>query len=409
MDIRRLLPRRKPQPRYALAPGQVPSRQPMARPRTKRSGHGSTLGIVLAIIVTSGFVAGTTATFTAGTTNAGNVFAAAALDVPTAITATPGNSSATNMTVKLDWTAAAGADSASAGVRVLAADYQAAPSANAGATYTCPANTVYPTTIAGAITRIASGTVTYTDTTLSTVTNGIHPANTQLVDGRIWCYKLQSEYPCCASTTPWLSLSTASQVATELGNTILDVQLVGNNNGTLNAGTSGADGVDSFVIYFNQAIAVASYPTGYICTSTGGYILIGVTQNSATAACPKTTATADAWSGLILSGGTVGTTARYTMGTVTVGACGGTYTTGCSKMTIGVRALTAGSASTVSGTFQAGGTANTTYLNSLSGARPFCSSGASTATGLGSLNYRADPTNGRCVLTGIVSTGAGHF
>jgi hypothetical protein len=379
--------RRKPSPRHALP-------ESAGRRRT----DGATLGIVVALILTSGFVAGTTATFTAGTENSNNVFATAALNAPSAVSASLSDNTAT-----IAWTNSAAADNTSAGTRVSWRDDGAM--ASTAETFSC--STTAFANISTVVTTVASPTASTTETA---------SGHASYVDGKRYCYQLRSVFPCCASTSPWLSQSTSAVATLISGVTLIGATFVGNNNGVLNAGTgttaSGTDGTDYFVFTFNQAIQSSTWPTGYLCTdSATGRILIGVSSNTTTAACPKTGTGADTiFRGLYLvpTAGSVSATSRMALGTASSVTC--TVTPGCFSLKVPIRGLTAGSAPTVStATFSATGgqTSPSNYLKSATGVRNYCASQSTPTVITGSLQFTPNPAGGTCVLTALSMTSGG--
>jgi hypothetical protein len=393
--------RRRPQPRHALPTSSAHG----------RAGDGATLGIIIALILTSGFVAGTTATFTAGAGHSSNVFASAALSGPS-FTSASASTTTGALDVELKWVAPSGtatstSDNYQAGTRITTVDYQAAASNNAGAGYTCP-TTGYNTTKVADVTNTANpATTTYNDTTTSDTSN--HPAATQLVDGRIWCYRLQSVFPCCAATNPWLSQSTAATTFRPaiLGNTMLDFKMT-------NVTTAGTIAVnDTFDIYMNQP--VTSFTGTHMCTNAGGagtaYILIGLVSNATANTCPKTnTSSKDStFTGIYLTGGVLSQTTRYTLtinSNGAAGSCGGNYPASCSKINVKLATLVAGTQGTISGTWSAFVSSDTTtasFRTSTGTARNYCASSAGTATAGSTFTYRTNPTNGQCSVTGIAS------
>ena len=85
--------RRKAAPKHAAPTGDAPS---SAKPRKR---DNTTFMLIAILVVTSGFVAGTTASFTASTRNGGNTFTVGAIFSPTAPAGT-----FSNATASFSWT-----------------------------------------------------------------------------------------------------------------------------------------------------------------------------------------------------------------------------------------------------------------------------------------------------------------
>jgi hypothetical protein len=366
--------RRRPAPRHALP---TPVRRPAKR------NHGTLLGVVAILVITSGFVAGTTATYTASSTNSGNEFSAAALSGPSGLKATPSGSS-----VQLQWSDAVGWDNTDTGYRLSVADWQAAPST---VPTTCNTPSAFGT-VGGA------STSSYVDSTLAS------SPHTHFVDGRVWCYKAETIYPYPESSYPWVSQVGNPTTVVEVGHTLVGATALGDGDGILEGGTSTTDGPDAFEFYFNQAIDPGDYPTGYICADkSSDRILVGVNSTTGSASCPKTGGQADSvFSGFWLTGGTVSSTVRFRIGSATPIGCPVTAPPGCFRLRITIRQRTAGSNAVISGgPWTVRGTSNTNYLNTVGAARNFCQSGAATTiSGLSTaFRYRANPSGGNCAVT----------
>jgi hypothetical protein len=369
--------RRKPQPRHALPPGS-------SAPTPKRR-DGTTIGIILVLVLTSGFVAGTTATFTGTTTNASNEFAAAALSIPTGPKVVPqGND------VKVTWTDAGTADDTGAGYRISQSDFtpQAA---------TCPAGLTY--------TRLGtsqSGVAGYVDTTAS--------ARTNFTDGHVNCYLIQTSYPCCPEgTSPWLSQNTTSVQANPELPVVLGVTLIGRSGTNVGASAGTINANDYFDFTFNQPIDItaAKFPSAAdtICTdpaSATESIWIGLNGTSTTA-CPGTGDTV--FKGFRLAKmtansdtGNVTNIARYQIASVAeVLNC--STAPGCFKVRITVGTKLGGTAATVTGNFSTQFTSTAGYLVSVSGALKVCNHGATTGSPFtGFTIITTEPTGGKCTL-----------
>jgi hypothetical protein len=391
--------RRKPRPRHALPDAPRP-------PAPRRKGDGTTLGILVILVLTSGFVAGTTATFTSSTSNAGNEFSAAALAPPTGLKATPQGSN-----VLVEWTDAGTYDVLDAGYRISAADWQTAPQP---VPTTCTTGSAYVKVNTSASSQLA-------DNNTNVTTN--HP--NAYVDGRVWCYKAETVYPYPENSLPWLSQAGNPTTVVEVGHTLVSATLgsTAANSNILSPGTgtlaSGTDSTDYFELTFNQPIPQAQFPTGYVCVDgSNERVFIGVSNNNATS-CPKTGGGADtALRGFAItqdtsvSSGQRGTITpnsveRFAIGTIDTPGCAVSAPPGCFRMRIFLRGRTAGSTTDptfTSGKWQVQGTNNTSFLTS-TGGRSFCQSGGTT-TIVSPFVVRANPTTpvaGRCNVTGVVA------
>jgi hypothetical protein len=351
----------------------------------QRRGDGTTLGVILALVITSGFVVGTTATFTSTTTNANNKFVAASLSTPRNLTATPSGAN-----VVLAWANATGLDVASAGYRVNWADWKQAPQTPDSS---CGLTSAAFTTKVG-VSQTGAG---LTDSSASTRAN--------FVDGREYCYQAQTSYPCCPEgANPWLSQDVDFQqgnptMVAIVGTTMIDA--IG-----VNGGVSGSlDSGDYFEFTFNQAVTSLPTIADYICTDvTTKAIWIGVNGTSTTT-CPRTSGGSSdtLFKGFRLVSvaangdtGTVALVARYAISGVSAPTCTGSIP--CAKVRITVGAPLVGSATaTASGTFTVQTTANATYVKSVNGSRKYCAAQTTFTTVSTFALIAADPTNGRCV------------
>jgi hypothetical protein len=385
--------RRKPPPRHAL-----PDEAPLA-PTPKRR-DGSTIGVILVLVLTSGFVAGTTATFTGTTTNAGNEFAAAALSVPAALTAEPkGNN------VQLLWTNASGADVLNAGYRVSWVDWQAAPQPVAT---TC---------------GVASPSWTKIGVAQSGVTGVLDAASTHtnFTDGRTVCYQVQTSYPCCSGgvegTNAWVSQPSGSQTnpgaVANVGMTL--VNFVSGN--VLTAGTVATG--DWFEFTFNQPVDMTATATitnsQFLCTdSASGAIWVGLSGTGVATLCPETAGTAaqkdTTFSGfrLVKTSGTGGINlnSRWAI-TVTTPSCVGGSPLGCFIIRVTLLSIKKGSPPTLSGTYKVEPSTNASFIRSSVGTVKICNHSTTTSTIAGLLlgTYSGDPTNGKCIYTGYAFLG----
>jgi hypothetical protein len=379
---------RKPSPRHAL--------EPAVAPRRARRSDGTTLGVMVVLVLTSAFVAGTTATFTSTATNGSNEFAAAALASPTLpFTAEPkGND------VQLNWTNASGTDSTGAGYRLSVTDWQAAPNS---VPTTCGASSPVYTKVGNAQSGVSGQG--FLDTGAS--------ARANFADGRLVCYLAQTAYPCCSGgnegANAWLSQNSVSQsnpvVVANLGMTL--VSFTSGNGNT----SGGLRPTDWFEFTFNQPISNPVTTAQTVCADgTDEEILIGLDGSGNN--CPQTSGSPSARDSLLsgfrlvrtsASGG-VGTNARFSISSVTFPACPANSPAGCYKMRITLGALVAGANTTLSGTYAVQPSANPNYLVSTTGGVKLCGTSTTTSSfavdGGTATVYSGDPTNGKCVFTG---------
>ena len=345
---------RKPPPRHALD--------------EPRKGDHTTLVLVLLLVLTSGFVAGTTATFNARTRNPANTFATAALSVPTNLSLTPSGSD-----VVAAWTNVAGTNNAGAGYRISYFD-RGAGTVTAGLPSACPAS---------GYTEVGSiAGQPFTDTNLTAAPHA------NFADGRFWCYEVKTAYPCCPVTaSAWTSQGTNPTTSVRLGNTFASLTITGDLDGILEA-------TEYIDITFNQPIDTATQPAANstVCTNaTDNSIYFGMSGTG-----NNSCATSETLSGVRLTSATdITSTRRYLMTTSWPG-CASPATTGCTTLRLTVGNITAGALATVgTNTWTIAGTANTSFLDTFTGARDFCPTGASSGTPA----VRADPAAGRCQIT----------
>lgn len=377
--------RRKPPPRHALE-------RPTQAPR--RRGDGTTLGVILVLVLTSGFVVGTTATFAGSNDNAGNEFAAAALAVPSSFTAEP-----TGDDVQLNWTDAIGADSSGAGYRVSVVDWQAAP--NSVPTLCGVSSPVYA--------RVG---VSQSGVNLQGLLDTGASARANFTDGRLVCYKVQTSYPCCPGgvegTNPWLSQDSGSQVnpvvVANLGMTLVSFA---SGNGA-SSGTLAAS--DWFEFTFNQPIdpATAITTSEYVCTdTTTDTVWVGVSGTGGS--CPQKTGNSSmkdtTFSGFLITktGGIgVSQTSRFAIASVTFPSCPVNSPPGCQKMRVTLGTRTQGSAPSLSGTYKVEPSSDLNFIKSNVGGVKICGKSTTTTTisGLGLGTYSANPTGGKCIYAG---------
>lgn len=377
--------RRRPRPRHALGPveGEGP----------RRAGDGTTMGVLLVLVLTSGFVVGTTATFTGTTTNSGNEFAAAALATP----GLPFTAEPMGDDVQLNWVNAVGADSTGAGYRLSVVDWQAAPNVVPS---TCGVVSPSWTKIGNAQSGVSGQG--YLDVDADTRPN--------FTDGRLLCYQAQTAYPCCTGglegANAWLSQSSVSQsnpvVVANVGMTL--VSFTSGNGNT----AGGVRATDWFEFTFNQPISNPVTTAHTVCfDNTTENILIGVDGSGFN--CPQTSGS-PANRDTLLAGfrlvrtsasGGVSTNARHAIDSVTFPACPVNSPKGCTKMRITLGARLTGSNATLSGTYKVETSADPNYLLSTTGSVKLCGRSASTAviTDVGSV-YDSDPVGGKCIFTG---------
>lgn len=345
---------RKPPPRHALEP--------------TRPGDHTTLILVLLLVLTSGFVAGTTATFNARTRNPSNTFATAALSVPTNLSLTPSGSD-----VVVAWTNVTGTNNTGAGYKISFFD-RGAGTTTAGLPSACPTS---------GYTEVGSiAGQPFTDTNLTAA------PHTNYADGRFWCYEVKTAYPCCpVPANAWTSQGANPVTSVRLGNTFASITINGDLDGTLEAG-------EYIDITFNQPIDTATQPPAgsTVCTNSREDSIYFGMSGTANNSCNKT----ETLSGVRLRSATdITSERRYDMTTSWPG-CATPATTGCTTMRLTVGSITAGALVNVgSNTWTIAGTANTNFLDTFTGARDFCPTGASSGTPL----VRDDPAAGRCQIT----------
>ena len=345
---------RKPPPRHAL--------------EAPRQGDHTTLILVLLLVLTSGFVAGTTATFNARTRNPSNTFATAALSVPTNLSLTPSGSD-----VVVAWTNVTGTNNAGAGYKVSFFD-RGAGTTTAALPTACPAS---------GFTEVGSiAGQPFTDTNLTAA------PHVNYADGRFWCYEVKTAYPCCpVPANAWTSQGTNPITSVRLGNTFASLTINGDLDGILEQG-------EFIDVTFNQPIDTATQPASgsTVCTNRDDDSIYFGMSGTGNNSCDTT----ETLSGVRLRSITdISATRRYAMTTSWPG-CASPGVTGCTTMrlTVGVRG--GGSDATVgSSTWTIAGTANTSFLDTFTGARDFCPTGASAGTPA----VRSDPAAGRCQIT----------
>ena len=247
---------RKPAPRHALGTAERTKAEP-----------SSTLALLFVLVLTSGFVAGTTATFTAGATNS-NSLATGVLDSPSSGIATLRGDSIT-----LSWgLMGGGVDQLDIGYRLRHQD--GGQATTTGTSPGCPAATDVAWASATQIAHQTVGPYTHA---------GIGAAGTRnntisnYPEGRWVCYKVETVAPCCNPTpgaNAWTAINDLSPVHDiQVGHVIQGVTVPASdhdtttddipagpgypppyttfNNNNLSAG-------DRIIITFSQAVDTAS-------------------------------------------------------------------------------------------------------------------------------------------------------
>lgn len=252
---------------YLVGPD-VPPRAPGYEPRHalpngKRDRTNLTLWIVL--ILMSSFVAGTTAAFSASTTDSGNVFGSASLSQPAGQDPTlSGND------LNLVITALGAFDGSPGGVTYGSRWRYFWPTgvSNTGTPYGCPATTSsYTTDLADSATT--AKTIDYT-----TVSG--------FADGRWMCIMAHTAFPQTRPAAPaeqWYSQQNNPTKAMLLGHVIQSIDLQ-DGGGTANRIQQN----DRIVVTFNQAVEPSNRPaSGFVCVRNAvGRIFIGAAKADGT-------------------------------------------------------------------------------------------------------------------------------
>lgn len=224
------------QPKHALPRGGV---RHLYQPKhaAPRSGERSTLLVLLALLLSSGLVVSTSASFNASVTDDASQFAMAALDRPSNLTGEMAGTGAS-----LAWFGVTGPSNEDAGYNVLWAD-AGAPTA-AGESPTCVGVTGY--------TKIdATGSASYTDATANTRAQS--PPGTDR-PGRFVCYQVETVYPFPPSADPWVSQGANPVKDVQVGFVAAKVAMANvGTNFTMSTG-------DVITITFNQPVATSSGP-----------------------------------------------------------------------------------------------------------------------------------------------------
>jgi hypothetical protein len=244
--------RRKAAPRHAL---------PAATRKGVRGADRTTLMLIISLVLTSGFVVGTTATFNATTQNGGNTFTTASIDTPTnpigSMSGSSGNIAWTNVNTALAY-------NANVGYRVLRKGVSG-PSNTGGTAPSCTAGSY-------ATLGYATGSP-YADATIPSTASD---------QGNYYCYAVEGVFPCCPSSglTPVLtSLSGRIEAPVQTGYV---VQSWNFNSGN---GDSKATAGEKLVLNFNQPVNTAtSITTGQrICVDSNNKLVrVGMTSSFAT-------------------------------------------------------------------------------------------------------------------------------
>lgn len=210
------------------------------------SGERSTLMALLALLLSSGIVVSTAASFNASVTDDANQFATAALDRPSNLTGEMAGTGAS-----LAWFGVTGPSNEDAGYNILWAD--AGPPTAAGESPTCVGVTGY--------TRIDStGNASYTDATANTRAQS--PPGTDR-PGRFVCYQVETVYPFPPSASPWVSQGANPTKDVQVG--FVTAKVAMSNVGTNFAMSTG----DTITITFNQPVATSSGPPEGVTADTG--------------------------------------------------------------------------------------------------------------------------------------------
>lgn len=327
---------------------------------------GRSLMIAFAVILGSGFVLGTSASFIGSTKNPGNTFSSASLTPPQTLTA-----AASGLDMSLSWVAGSFGGGTGFGHRVMQRNMgvQADPrTGSAPPAGTCAASDTF--TIAAGRTSAATTTLTHT--------NG----GATSVAGSYGCYRVDTEYPASPSTAQWFSQTSNPVAVVMLGHVVKSVQV-------LDGGTTPGqlfDG-DRININFNQPVNIATGPTSNnnptgtpttgndVCAvSSDGMLVIG-RQVFNTNCTTSQVGIVGKITGLSLSGETPNYVATYTWSDCPVAGSCRTLSVLVGRRYKGKKDLTASVTATAS--FEP--IANASYLQSTTGAATLCNA-ANTAT-----------------------------
>jgi hypothetical protein len=305
---------------------------------------------VVILVLTSGFVAGTTASFTGTVTHKASVFAVAALSSPTNAAGVMKNTS-----MEVTWSPVlATVENAGAGYLVNRKDL-GAPSATGTS----------PGCATGGFSNIGSTLGSpYTDATANS-----------FAQGRYICYEIQTVYPCTGTpcnqgTNPWLSQGSNPIVALQTG--YVAATLSSTNGATLNTFKQS----DTLTINFNQAVDTTTVPSSglSICSNaTGNYLRIGSTNVTTSTTCDAAN-DATVVFGILQTSFDITTSKRYNMSVAWSNCTAGA--TGCQTATITVGAkisTPAGDIAISASTFEFQPTGSATYVKSSAGGLSLCS------------------------------------
>ena len=228
-----VLGRRKAQPKHAMTARSSSSPPSSLRSSSTRSRRDPTSFLLVAVlVVTSGFVAGTTATFTASTRNAGNTFTVAGIFTPTSPSA-----SISGTTVSFAWT-----------------NVNAGNAANAGVGYRVSRSSPLDPTDTGGTAPSCPGTG-YSQIGYATGSPYADSAPAGVNQGQYLCYQAIGVYPCCPASgnIPIItSLQGAITTSQQYGYVVKSWSFTGNGDNTPTSGT------DKLTINFNQDVAVST-------------------------------------------------------------------------------------------------------------------------------------------------------
>jgi hypothetical protein len=235
-------------PRHALPSGKRPAKR-----------DNTTIALVVVLVLTSGFVAGTTATFSAATRNNGT-FTIAGIG-----TATGPSVSLSNVTATVGWSGVSGATSnANVGYRLLRK--------NVGGPITTSGSDAAPDCSTGSystLTYAINGTVSYNDATVP---------NTADDQGDYLCYGIEGVFPCCPAQGKNPAITTLqgrAETSVQIGFVVSKWSFTSGN------GTQTVDSGEKLTVNFNQAVRMSASnaitATDNLCVDPfTGNVLVGV-------------------------------------------------------------------------------------------------------------------------------------